>query len=525
MKRFVFFAAICLVICLTGCNAGAAAVSITEETTSTVLTEPEILGVVTEQQGSIEDYVGLWQLTESDTVPFYTIEIKSDGSVQCRDENGNISDTGYADYDEQRALTGNPPVVFYFDSNREAGAAAFSLTDGERYLDIDFTEKTATFIYLGTDEFSTEEAFEILTSALGDMMNGKRLIGEGEKTIDGVTCKTFALGTDSPEKFFAEQHFAVSPNGNIYTIDVLQGADWLLWVKASDIDPKTAAKTMIDPLIDEAISLMENAKRDDLSEVTYPYEKLDNLDPADKAMYDEMLLKAESFEPFSVTAEDDGYDEIDRAMRVYGAVSRDNPAVENYFVMREVLDGDMTTAIEAHYFLPMDDEMFDAYLQPLRYETELFEGACDRIIERMPEGLSTYDKYYYLAAVISLVTSYDYDFEYGWQTGTAYGAIVGGHSICQGYSRGFMALCQKANLWCEYAEGEFSGTSHMWNLVKLDTGTYHIDITWADEKGLPGSAEWERFFMLTQDEIAIDHVVYDNTFATGTPIVREGSIS
>jgi hypothetical protein len=285
--------------------------------------------------------------------------------------------------------------------------------------------------------------------------------------------------------------------------------------------PQHTAAMVIDPFIDQAIAAIEAVKRDDLSEVTYPYEQIVvSLDVADKAMYNEMLEKAKSFEPFSYTAEEHGYDEMDRSLRVYGALKRNHPEIENYFCMREVDDGimTMTTAIKAHYFMPGDPDMEEADITELRLEVDLFDAVCDRIVQRMPEGLSAYDKYYYLAAVISFVTSYDYDGAYGWQDGTAYGAVMSGHSICEGYSIGFRVLCKKANLWCEYADGEFEGTAHVWNLVKLDTGTYHIDITWADEKGLPGSAEWERYFMLTQDEILIDHEVYSNTTATGTTV-------
>lgn len=128
----------------------------------------------------------------------------------------------------------------------------------------------------------------------------------------------------------------------------------------------------------------------------------------------------------------------------------------------------------------------------------------EQIVERMPEGLSAYDKYRYLASVISLVTSYDYDGVGGWQVSTAYGAVLGGYSIYQGYSRGFMALCEKANLWCECVEGVVDGTAHMWNMVQLDTGFFHIDITWSDELDVPGSEQWMTYFMLTEDEITTD---------------------
>jgi hypothetical protein len=47
---------------------------------------------------------------------------------------------------------------------------------------------------------------------------------------------------------------------------------------------------------------------------------------------------------------------------------------------------------------------------------------------------------------------------------------------------------------------------------------FYIDITWSDEKGLSGSPEWSSYFMLTQDEILIDHEITDGKAATGTAV-------
>ena len=99
---------------------------------------------------------------------------------------------------------------------------------------------------------------------------------------------------------------------------------------------------------------------------------------------------------------------------------------------------------------------------------------------------------------------------------TAYGAIEGGMAICQGYATGFEYLCRKANLWCTQVSGSSQGMSHAWNLVKLESGTYHVDVTWADDdQNVPLDAGWQRYFMLAQDEILVDHEIDDDTVATG----------
>ncbi len=274
------------------------------------------------------------------------------------------------------------------------------------------------------------------------------------------------------------------------------------------------AFSKIDPMINQAISVIDAARRDDLSSVTFGFEKklvYDILTAKDKALYDEVLSKVRNFEAFIYPADEYGYDVLDRVMIVCGAIARDWPELENYFVIHEVNEDDKTVALESLYFMPWDAEQQAADTKALRAAAALFDAVCERIVERMPEGLSTWDQYRYFATVISFATDYDHDCTGGWQDGTAYGSVVGGYSICQGYSRGFMTLCQKANLWCVCVDGVVDGTAHMWNMVKLDTGVFHVDITWSDELGVPGSAEWLKYFMRTEEEISVDHTIVGET--------------
>lgn len=280
------------------------------------------------------------------------------------------------------------------------------------------------------------------------------------------------------------------------------------------------ARLLTDYAILEATKVIQATKQADLSPQTFPFEKTleyDSLASEDKTLYNEMLEKAKQMEYFMYSAEQYGYDFLDRVLVIYGAICRDHPEVEIYFIINELIEGTATKGLESRYFSPGDPEQTPVSdVTQLRHEVNVFESACEQIVARMPDGLSAYDQYRYLATVISYRTSYDYSGSFGWQVGTAYGAIAGGYSICQGYSVAFQYLCQKANLWCQCVEGASKDVSHMWNLVKLASGTYHVDITWADEQEDPTTPEWLRFFMLTQDEILADHTISDGTVATGT---------
>jgi len=216
-----------LTIVLAGCadTAGGASGGSGNETT--------IPGSITEETGSIVDYTGWWQSEETtEAVLFNYIEMPQDdtGEVRCYDKNGDMIDTGHTDYNEQRALNGNSLIVFSFSNIGEFGATAAGTTDGERWLDIRFGDKTVSFYYRSESPLNTNETMEVLVAALGDRLNGKKLVEKGEEVIDGITCKIFSLGTDHPENFVAEEHFAISPNGNIYTLDILQGSEWIPYV-------------------------------------------------------------------------------------------------------------------------------------------------------------------------------------------------------------------------------------------------------------------------------------------------------
>ena len=69
-----------------------------------------------------------------------------------------------------------------------------------------------------------------LLEALGEEAEGKTLIDTGNEEIDGEMCITFALGTDSPGKFTAEEHYAVGKE-KIYIMDIISGGDYIPFEK------------------------------------------------------------------------------------------------------------------------------------------------------------------------------------------------------------------------------------------------------------------------------------------------------
>lgn len=258
--------------------------------------------------------------------------------------------------------------------------------------------------------------------------------------------------------------------------------------------------------------------------VSFPFERessYDTLTDSQKKLYDDILPKIAGLEDFEYSAEEYGYDTLDDLLIAAIALCEDYPLYDMYHNIIDVIgDDDVTTvALRSYYFMPGDSShevTTSEEKEALRHEISVFEAECSLIVNAIPEDAYTYDKYRFLAAYISLRTSYDYDAVGGYQIGGIYGSIEGGYSICQGYSEGFRYLCSLADLWCCMVSGQSRGESHAWNLVKLEEGTYHIDITWSDNGiNYPGDEGWYEYFMLTQDEILMDHEIDDGTVATG----------
>lgn len=69
---------------------------------------------------------------------------------------------------------------------------------------------------------------------------------------------------------------------------------------------------------------------------------------------------------------------------------------------------------------------------------------------------------------------------------TAYAALVEGKAVCAGYTRAFQLLMQELDIPCYYCQGDCLDSKtrtwgpHAWNIIKLGSDFYNMDITWND---------------------------------------------
>lgn len=96
---------------------------------------------------------------------------------------------------------------------------------------------------------------------------------------------------------------------------------------------------------------------------------------------------------------------------------------------------------------------------------------------------------------------------------TAYGALVDGRAVCEGYSRAMQLLLHRSGIECTLVSGfDQKGVAHMWNMVTIDGLNYHLDPTWDDNTGRVHHS----YFNLTTAEILKSHTIDQDNLGVDT---------
>ena len=147
---------------------------------------------------------------------------------------------------------------------------------------------------------------------------------------------------------------------------------------------------------------------------------------------------------------------------------------------------------------------------------EVYEDRVREILSGVDDSWSDVEKAKYLHDYICNNVEYDTTAQNQYN---AYGALVEGRAVCEGYSRAMQDLLQRVGIECFAVMGEcVKGTvpvaqndaiqsktveSHMWNLVKLDGKYYHLDVTWDDQNGFV----YYGYFNVSTEKILKDHII------------------
>ncbi len=161
----------------------------------------------------------------------------------------------------------------------------------------------------------------------------------------------------------------------------------------------------------------------------------------------------------------------------------------------------------------------------IKYELDYYSTAdqeqavTERLGEVMSEldldGKSDYEKVKTIHDFICLNTTYDYEHfgidSYVTQF-SAYGALVDGRSVCQGYANLFYRMCLEAGVDARIVggtadNGEGAGP-HAWNIVKIGDKYYFVDVTW-DDPTVEGNPDYfcHDYFLVGWDTFGEDHAL------------------
>lgn len=163
-----------------------------------------------------------------------------------------------------------------------------------------------------------------------------------------------------------------------------------------------------------------------------------------------------------------------------------------------------------------DKEQGDAELAQLKAEVA---SICSKA-----EGMDTYQKIKFFHDTVILKCTYSDEDKNAY---SAYGCLIEGKAVCEGYSKAMLMLCEYAGIDCIPVMGTANPDdpiAHMWNKVNIDGEWYNIDVTWDDPISNLGD-DYLRYdyFNITDTACQSDHVFEENKYMKYPPAESESS--
>lgn len=143
-----------------------------------------------------------------------------------------------------------------------------------------------------------------------------------------------------------------------------------------------------------------------------------------------------------------------------------------------------------------------------------FDSKVEEIVAAGKQIGGDYEKIKYVYDYIKNNCSYDFDVASKNQdklskteqmAHTAYGALVNGKAVCDGYAKAFQLILNKIGYECAIVSGEAEGGRHAWNVIKVGKDYYYCDVTWDDQEKEGKNYKCYDYFCITSAEIEKDH--------------------
>ena len=245
----------------------------------------------------------------------------------------------------------------------------------------------------------------------------------------------------------------------------------------------------------------------------------DKLNGTQKNLYSVMLTAIESMElkviditPYA------GSDVFSDAVIAHRAVLCDRPDMfwaPKTFSLLSVEESDDSYLCFKNYEDEDDSVGFFGVSKSRKQEMQAqLDGEVNALLKNAGRYGSAFEKEVYFHDHICENTEYDKDSAENLGSAdsnalTAYGALVEGKAICEGYSKAMQLLCLKAGIPCCTVYGEHGGVPHMWNIINPGDGLYYLDVTFDDSSS---KAVLHNCFNVTKSYISKDHT-FDALFS------------
>lgn len=193
------------------------------------------------------------------------------------------------------------------------------------------------------------------------------------------------------------------------------------------------------------------------------------------------------------------------AKKLYAAFTRDNP---QFFYIGNVygFDGHQSGGSSRFTAFKLVYTMNAAERKEARIA---LDAVVDDLISVLSETATDFEKELALHDALAARCTYD-----GTAAGaaapaetypeafSAYGALVQGRAVCEGYARAMQLLLHEAGIPSTVVTGfDENRQPHMWNFVTIDGRNYHLDVTWDDS----GDQIRHTYFNLTSRDILQTH--------------------
>ena len=173
----------------------------------------------------------------------------------------------------------------------------------------------------------------------------------------------------------------------------------------------------------------------------------------------------------------------EEAQELYNAFFRDNPRffyIDNAYGLEGYMQDD----------IPQYDTLTLVYTMDAatrRTAMDALDKKTDEILSDCPETQDEYEIELYLHDRLAEACTYNDKAASAGSSAfpdafNAYGALVEGEAVCEGYSRALQLLLQQRGIRSTLVIGRslVNDEDHMWNLVSINGGNYFVDATWND---------------------------------------------